>query len=63
MHEQPITVAHVIFRFDIGGLENGLVNLINHLDETRYRHLIICLSDYNQEFANRITTSNTKIFS
>ena len=24
-------VAHIIYRLDIGGLENGLVNLINHM--------------------------------
>ena len=27
---QPL-LAHVVFRFGVGGLENGLVNLINHL--------------------------------
>ena len=24
-------VAHVMYRFDTGGLENGIVNLINHM--------------------------------
>jgi hypothetical protein len=24
-------VAHVIHRLDVGGMENGLVNLINHM--------------------------------
>ncbi len=24
-------IAHVVYRFDIGGLENGVVNLINRL--------------------------------
>jgi hypothetical protein len=31
-------VAHVVFRFDSGGLENGVVNLINHLPRDAYRH-------------------------
>jgi len=46
-------IAHIVYRFDVGGLENGLVNLINHLPEDRYRHAIICLTDYT-DFANRI---------
>ena len=36
-------IVHVIHQLDVGGLENGLVNLINHLPPERYRHAIICL--------------------
>ena len=39
-------VAHVIHRLAAGGLENGLVNLINHMPADRYRHAIICLTDF-----------------
>ena len=31
-------VAHVMYRFDVGGLENGVVNLINHMPREAYRH-------------------------
>ncbi len=31
-------IAHVIHRLDVGGMENGLVNLINRLPADRYRH-------------------------
>lgn len=37
-------VAHVVYRFDTGGLENGLVNLINHMPADRYRHAVIALT-------------------
>lgn len=37
-------IAHVIFRLGVGGLENGLVNLINHMPGDRYRHAIVCLT-------------------
>lgn len=47
-------VAHVIHRLDVGGLENGLVNIINHMPEGRYRHAIICMTDYNPAFRARI---------
>ena len=37
-------IAHVIFRLDVGGLENGLVNLINEMPPGAYRHAIICVT-------------------
>ena len=37
-------ICHVIYRLDYGGLENGLVNLVNNLPRDRYRHAIVCLA-------------------
>ncbi len=54
--ERPITVTHIIYKFAVGGLENGLVNLINHLPD-HYRHRIISLTDIDEEFAGRLTRS------
>lgn len=45
-------VAHVVYRFDVGGLENGVVNLINRM--TRYRHAVIALTEAVPEFCRRI---------
>jgi len=50
---QPL-VAHVVFRFGMGGLENGIVNLVNHLPARRWRHAVIALTDVSWEFAARI---------
>ena len=44
-------IAHVIYRLAVGGLENGLVNLINRTPQ--YRHAVICLTDYT-DFHRRI---------
>ena len=33
-------VLHVMYRFDTGGLENGVVNLINHVPTGAYRHTV-----------------------
>ena len=41
-------IAHVIFRLDTGGLENGLVNLLNRIPDDRYRHAVVCLTDYTE---------------
>jgi sugar transferase (PEP-CTERM/EpsH1 system associated) len=46
-------VMHVVHRLDFGGLENGLVNLINRMEPSRYRHAVVCLTDYS-DFAKRI---------
>lgn len=54
-------VVHVIYRLDIGGLENGLVNLINHIPAERFRHAIICLTDYS-DFRRRIQRSDVPVY-
>ena len=46
-------VTHVIHRLDVGGMENGLVNLVNHLPPESFRHAIVCMTDYT-EFSRRI---------
>jgi sugar transferase (PEP-CTERM/EpsH1 system associated) len=45
---RPPLVAHLIHRFTLGGLEHGLVNLINHMPAARYRHAIICLTGFTE---------------
>ena len=52
MTRRPL-IAHVIYRLDVGGLENGLVNLINHLSAQRFDHAIVCLKDHT-EFRDRL---------
>ena len=47
-------IAHVVYRFAVGGLENGVVNLINHMPAERWRHVVIALTDVDVGFASRI---------
>lgn len=54
-------IAHVLYRLDVGGLENGLVNLVNNLPSSQFRHAIICLSDFT-DFSKRITNSDVALF-
>ena len=53
-------VVHVIHELSVGGLENGLVNLINRMPEDRYRHAIVCMTRCS-DFRARITRSNVQI--
>ncbi len=58
---EPPLVAHVIHRFAVGGLENGLVNLINGTPPDRYRHAVIALTDYT-EFCHRLRRNDVPVF-
>ena len=46
-------VLHVMYRFDTGGLENGVVNLINHMPADAYRHAVLALTEVT-DFSQRI---------
>ncbi len=54
-------IAHVLYRFDVGGLENGVVNLINHLPENRFRHVVIALTEVT-EFRRRVLRDDVSYF-
>lgn len=61
MRHTPPLIVHVIHRLGIGGLENGLVNLINHMPPDRYRHAIVCLQGYS-DFAKRLSRQDVGIY-
>jgi sugar transferase (PEP-CTERM/EpsH1 system associated) len=52
-------VAHVVYRFDTGGLENGVVNLINRLPPESYRHAIIALTEIT-DFRARVVRDDVR---
>ncbi len=54
-------VVHLMHRFDTGGLENGVVNLINHMPADTYRHAIIALTEVT-DFKKRILRSDVEFF-
>ena len=62
MRKQPPLILHVIHHLVTGGMENGLVNLINNLSPDRYRHAIACVEDFS-EFRERINRRDVEVFS
>ncbi len=48
-------------RFDTGGLENGVVNLINHMPAEAYRHAIVALTEVT-EFRRRVQREDVQFF-
>src|SRR5437588_11360567 len=54
MAAQIPLITHIVYRFDVGGLENGIVNLINRMPPQRWRHAIVSLTDIASDFTRRI---------
>ena len=55
-------VVHVMYRFDTGGLENGVVNLINHMAVDHYRHVVLALTEIT-DFRRRIHRDDVEFIS
>ena len=54
-------ICHIIYRLATGGLENGVVNLVNNLPEGRYRHAIVCITAAS-DFRQRIRRADVGIY-
>jgi sugar transferase (PEP-CTERM/EpsH1 system associated) len=50
----PPLVVHVVHRFAVGGLENGIVNLVNRMAPGAWRQAIVALTDIDPAFRRRI---------
>lgn len=60
MSDSRPLIAHIIHKLDYGGLENGVVNLINRMPHSEWRHCIICMTDYT-EFSKRIQRPDVEL--
>lgn len=56
-------VLHLVYRFDTGGLENGIVNLVNHMPAAAFRHAVVALTEVVPEFARRIRRDDVEYVS
>jgi sugar transferase (PEP-CTERM/EpsH1 system associated) len=53
-------VLHVVYRFDTGGLENGVANLINHMPEGTYRHAVLAMTEITG-FRQRVERNDVEL--
>jgi sugar transferase (PEP-CTERM/EpsH1 system associated) len=53
-------VAHLVYRFAMGGMERGIVTLIDNTPFDRFRHAVIALTDYT-DFAKSIRTPDVPV--
>lgn len=51
---KPVHVVHVVYRFAAGGLENVIVQLVNQLPTSGFRHTIVALTTMDDVFSKRI---------
>ncbi|WP_426101832.1 TIGR03088 family PEP-CTERM/XrtA system glycosyltransferase [Massilia sp. TSP1-1-2] len=58
---QASLVVHLIYRLDFGGLETLLVDCINRMPAHKYRHAIVCLTDYTA-FADKLTQPGVELY-
>ena len=61
MNDSAPVIVHVVYRFAVGGLENGVVNLVNHLPRDAWRHVIVALTDIDAAFARRIDRRDVEL--
>ncbi|ABM62280.1 TIGR03088 family PEP-CTERM/XrtA system glycosyltransferase [Halorhodospira halophila] len=47
-------IAHILYRLDVGGLENILVELVRGSVHHGFRHVVVCLADYDEAFRRRL---------
>jgi len=57
---QTPLIAHVVHGFSVGGLENGLVNLLNRMPAQRWRHAIVSLTRVSGRFAARVERADVQ---
>ena len=57
----PVRIMHVVDHLGRGGLENGVVNLINHLDPSRFEHVVYAVRRLGPN-ADKVRTISNKTF-
>ncbi len=58
--DERIHICHVLSTFGSGGLENGVVNVVNGLDPDRFRNTIVCLHELGP-LAERVTSPSAEV--
>lgn len=53
-------IVHVVYRFAVGGLENGVVNLLNRLPAQAWRHAVVSLTEIDRSFAARVSREDVR---
>lgn len=61
--QSPPLVLHLVYRFTTGGLENGVVNLINAMPADAYRHAVVALTEVDAVFAARVQRQGVGFYS
>jgi len=63
MTSRPCHIVHLVYRFAAGGLENVVVQLVNHLPRQGFRHTVIAIAGFDAAFAARIEWPDVQVIS
>lgn len=63
MRDSRPLVMHVVYSFDVGGLENGVVNIINRMRSDAFRHAVVALTRCAPAFCARVTRADVDFIS
>lgn len=58
---RPRHVVHLIYRLTTGGLENVVVQLINNLPHSEFRHTVVSITDADPLFVKRIARTDVEV--
>ena len=56
-------IIHVVYSFDVGGLENGIVNLLNNMPAEHFRHMVVALTTCAPGFTQRVKRADVEFVS
>lgn len=59
-HQMAPLIVHIVHRFDYGGLENGVANLVNAMPSDGAQHVIVAMTEVT-EFAKRVHRNDVSI--
>ena len=54
-------LVHVVHSFEMGGLQNGLLNLLDRLPAQRYRHAVVSLTGLSG-FERRLCRDDVRFY-
>jgi len=58
--DRSISIGHTIWSLSDGGMERGLLNIINRSDQQAFRHVVLCLGEAGP-LASRVNVSNCRV--
>jgi sugar transferase (PEP-CTERM/EpsH1 system associated) len=57
----PIRIMHIVDSLAVGGLQNGLANLIDRMDMTRFEHVVCAMRPIDEANAQRFSPGRARV--
>src|SRR6266536_2437723 len=57
----PIRILHVVDTLSVGGLQNGLANLVERMDTAHFEHVLCAMRPVDEAKAQRFSSGRVRI--